>query len=92
MLWLSFPQNRCYCSSETFAKFVGLVVQSAALHVLLLGRISMTFNKKAFVARNRKAAQTAIQFIVGTFYKFFREVLKYKLNFRCFGSITFGII
>ena len=27
MLWLSFPKNRCYCSSKTFVKCVGLVVQ-----------------------------------------------------------------
>ena len=49
----------------------------------------MTFNNKAFVARNRTAAQVAILFVVGTFCKFFREVLKYGLNFRCLGSINF---
>ena len=49
----------------------------------------MTFNKKAFVARNRTAAQIAIKFVVGTFDKFFTKVLKYALNFRCFGGFSF---
>ena len=38
----------------------------------------MTFKKKAFVVRNRTAAQIATEFIVGTFHKFFKEVMKYR--------------
>ena len=49
----------------------------------------MTFNKKAFVARNRTAAQIAIKFVVGTFHKFFEKGFKYGLNFKCFGSFNF---
>ena len=43
--------------------------------LLVFGRILMTFNKKAFVARNRRAAQIEILFADGTFHKFCGEVL-----------------
>ena len=49
----------------------------------------MTFHKKALVARNRTTAQIAIKFVVGTFHKFFREVLKYELKFICSGGFDF---
>ena len=41
----------------------------------------MIFDEKVFVARNCTATQIAIQFVVGTFYRFFRAVLKYGLKF-----------
>ena len=52
MSWLPFSQNQCYCSSKTFAKCVELLVLICCQKLFVFGLISMTFNKKAFVARN----------------------------------------
>ena len=68
ILWLLFPQNWCFCSSEAFTKCIGLVVEIC--YQRLFG-VSMhfdeTFNEKAFVARNRAAVRIVIQFVVGLF-------------------------
>ena len=49
----------------------------------------MAFNPKALLASHRAASQIAVKFVVGTFHKFFTEVLKCGLNFKCFDRFNF---
>ena len=79
---LPFPRNQCYWYLKRFAKCVELVVKSAAERVLVFERISMTFNKKGFAARNHTAAQSAMLFVVGIFINFSGKSREYELNLR----------
>ena len=92
MPWLPVPQNLCQCSSKIFAKCVALVVEICCVMLLVFGHLLMTFNKKTFATRNDTDAQIATEFVVGTFHKFFRKVLKYGSASNVLVTLTFGII
>ena len=87
MSWLSFPHNRCFCSSKMFDKCVELVVQICFCVWTYFNDFQQesVSCKKPYSWTNMQY-HWLLEFLINSSEKSWSI---YGLNFRCFGSLNY---